>query len=290
LADNSSTEELNKFGNDPMKKHNRLCLLFRKFAHSSCMRLNEVSMSKLYDLMTMCLKYQIFLTRAPLELYSITLNHLDSIERMAASPKNFFENTKATLNYEKSQDHICQHIRKTKEKFIETYQNKSESDFNFIKLELNKLLKNSLTKISMFVRANIQKADGSFIYAQKTEVPLSDLKFEIINKNVVDCCYRGSTLGNSLYHLFGRKDDGTARVSGQQSSVDGKNDVRTENRTTKSTKRESEDSSANLDMINFDLGAEQMKIIKNTCLTDAGNESENSDCSLELFEDCAGMI
>ena len=54
LADNSSTEEMNKFGNDPMKKHNRLCLLFRKFAHSSCMRLNEVSIGWVWGFFIFC--------------------------------------------------------------------------------------------------------------------------------------------------------------------------------------------------------------------------------------------
>ena len=50
--------------------------IFEKLAHSSIMRLNKNSMDKLYDLMTMGLKFQLLSCRAPSQFLQITLNHL----------------------------------------------------------------------------------------------------------------------------------------------------------------------------------------------------------------------
>jgi len=43
------------------------------------MKLNETSMSKLFDLMLMCFKMQVFLTSSPMEIYAVTLNHLREV-------------------------------------------------------------------------------------------------------------------------------------------------------------------------------------------------------------------
>ena len=53
--------------------------IFERLAHTSIMRLNESSMDKLFDLMTMAVKYQISLISHPREIIIVTLNHLDSI-------------------------------------------------------------------------------------------------------------------------------------------------------------------------------------------------------------------
>ena len=50
--------------------------IFDRLAHSSIMRLNETSMDKLFDLMTMGFKYQLLASSYPQELMHITLNHL----------------------------------------------------------------------------------------------------------------------------------------------------------------------------------------------------------------------
>ena len=46
------------------------------------MRLNESSMDKLYDLMTMGFKHQMLLCAAPEELLHITRRHLHNLQRM----------------------------------------------------------------------------------------------------------------------------------------------------------------------------------------------------------------
>ncbi|CAB1105887.1 unnamed protein product [Ectocarpus sp. CCAP 1310/34] len=56
--------------------------VFYKLAHSSIMRLNESSMSKLFDLVTMGVKYQVLSCAQPQQLLQVTLNHLETIKQM----------------------------------------------------------------------------------------------------------------------------------------------------------------------------------------------------------------
>ncbi len=42
------------------------------------MKLNQISMNKLFDLMMMTFKYQILRIKFPEEIYQVTLNHLNS--------------------------------------------------------------------------------------------------------------------------------------------------------------------------------------------------------------------
>ena len=53
--------------------------IFNKLAHSSIMRINETSMDKLYDLMTMGVKYQFLSCNCPQQFLQVTFNHLSSI-------------------------------------------------------------------------------------------------------------------------------------------------------------------------------------------------------------------
>ncbi|CAN0531967.1 unnamed protein product, partial [Ectocarpus sp. 8 AP-2014] len=46
------------------------------------MRLNESSMSKLFDLVTMGVKYQALSCAQPQQLLQVTLNHLETIKQM----------------------------------------------------------------------------------------------------------------------------------------------------------------------------------------------------------------
>jgi len=50
--------------------------IFEKLAHSSIIKLNATSMGKLFDLMLMGLKYQIFSVSSPDEIYHVTMTHL----------------------------------------------------------------------------------------------------------------------------------------------------------------------------------------------------------------------
>lgn len=56
--------------------------MFHQLVHTSIMKLNEASMSKLFDLMLMCFKMQVFLTASPVEIYNVTLNHLREVQKI----------------------------------------------------------------------------------------------------------------------------------------------------------------------------------------------------------------
>lgn len=71
----------------PQQVYNKDALrsVFNDLAHSSIMRLNEESMGKLYDLMRMVFKYQVFAATEPKDLILITLNHLDQMRNIISS-------------------------------------------------------------------------------------------------------------------------------------------------------------------------------------------------------------
>ena len=56
--------------------------IFIKLAHSSIMRLNESSMSKLFDLMLMGLKLQTIQSCYPEEMVHVAMNHLETMTKM----------------------------------------------------------------------------------------------------------------------------------------------------------------------------------------------------------------
>ncbi|KPA76270.1 hypothetical protein ABB37_08006 [Leptomonas pyrrhocoris] len=53
--------------------------VFATLSNSSVIHLSDNSMKKLYDLVFMTVKYQLLTLRHPLELYELTLNHLDTV-------------------------------------------------------------------------------------------------------------------------------------------------------------------------------------------------------------------
>lgn len=64
---------------------------FEQIAHSSVMRLNEASMDKLFDLMTMAVKYQFLLCKEPSELVLVTMNHLDGMKAIFKTHQHILE-------------------------------------------------------------------------------------------------------------------------------------------------------------------------------------------------------
>ncbi|KAI6215283.1 Protein OSCP1 [Aphelenchoides besseyi] len=69
---------------DPQEQYSRSSLrqYFEKMAHSSVMRLNESSMDRLFDMMTMTVKYQMLSVDEPRYLINITVNHLNGVRQI----------------------------------------------------------------------------------------------------------------------------------------------------------------------------------------------------------------
>lgn len=179
-------------------------------------------MDKLYDLMVMCLKYQLTHLRTAVEIHSITLNHLDSLERMLDDPQAFFQNEKDKMEKFKntksdSNDNAnsgISMIRNAKTMFIKHYSKIANTDYETIRMNLLKFSGEQHTRISMFLRNNVQDDRGRFVV--NPELVKNRVPFQFVNSEVLDVCYRGSDLGLSLYHSFGRKVN-DAEKSGEKS-------------------------------------------------------------------------
>jgi len=198
--------------------HKELKTSFQSFAHASVMRLAQPSMDKLYDLMIMCFKYQLMHIRAAYEIHATVLNHLDSLELMLEAPHAFFENHKdATETFKKPSEANSVNasiIRNAKRQYINFYAKRSDLEFDHLRRHLLGFVQDQHTRISMFLRHGVQDDKGRFLMDRSSAE--SRVPFQRQNTETVDVCYRGSDLGKSLYHIFGRK--GSASIPTQSSS------------------------------------------------------------------------
>lgn len=120
---------------------------FSRIAQCSIMKLNDTSMSKLYDLMLMAVKYQCFHAHHPNELYLILVNHfvgvydiyLDSSSESARVVKLFFHESIKPF-YTKFTTHRWLRLRR---RILNDYQN-------------------ARIRISMFLRNKVQTEDSAF--------------------------------------------------------------------------------------------------------------------------------
>ncbi|CAG2161210.1 unnamed protein product [Oppiella nova] len=119
--------------------------MFEKLAHSSIMKLNDQSMNKLFDLMVMVTKYQIVFCNTPLDLIHITLNHLESMSRMARL------------------DNTLKLIESSKEKFINYYLDMNWTKLQHIRHTILTFLQDIQTRVSIFLRDGTQENDGKFV-------------------------------------------------------------------------------------------------------------------------------
>ena len=118
--------------------------VFDRLAHSSIMRLNENSMDKLYDLMSLGFKYQILRCFGPEQFIDITLNHLENLYGMVTAQDviALLDNAKALVN--------------------ETYSNMSQGNLNLLKQTLFGFFEDRKVKVSIFLQQKVQNSDGTF--------------------------------------------------------------------------------------------------------------------------------
>mmetsp|Transcript_7644 Transcript_7644/g.21698 ORF Transcript_7644/g.21698 Transcript_7644/m.21698 type:complete len:398 (+) Transcript_7644:99-1292(+) len=73
--------------------------IFRRIAHCSIMKLNETSMGKLYDLMTMVFKFQVLGCRSPKDILQVTKLHLNTIRSYVnASVRTLIDSCQSRLD------------------------------------------------------------------------------------------------------------------------------------------------------------------------------------------------
>eukprot|EP00343_Euplotes_focardii_P011635 CAMPEP_0205832014 /NCGR_PEP_ID=MMETSP0206-20130828/45764_1 /ASSEMBLY_ACC=CAM_ASM_000279 /TAXON_ID=36767 /ORGANISM="Euplotes focardii, Strain TN1" /LENGTH=354 /DNA_ID=CAMNT_0053137171 /DNA_START=41 /DNA_END=1101 /DNA_ORIENTATION=- len=159
MFNKSFLEELFK----PQDRHSYTATkhLFTKLAHSSVMKLNENSMSKLFDLMVMGVKFQIISTTIPEEIYHVTLRHLEEVFVL-------IEGTSAE-----------EYVHDCKTQLINMCKGFTAYDFTMIKQNLLSFFQDRHVKVSLFIQEKIQSLDGTLnifhtgigpIYSQKPGV------------------------------------------------------------------------------------------------------------------------
>lgn len=128
--------------------------IFDRLAHSSIMRLNESSMDKLFDLMTMGFKYQLLSCSYPQEVLLVTLNHLYQL-------RSKVEEAQAVV------DLVDEVIRQVNAKYAAM----SCAEFAALKQALCRFFADKRVKVSLFLQDGIQKQDGTITLSYQGDTP-----------------------------------------------------------------------------------------------------------------------
>uniref|UniRef100_A0A8C3AVF8 Organic solute carrier partner 1a n=1 Tax=Cyclopterus lumpus TaxID=8103 RepID=A0A8C3AVF8_CYCLU len=134
--------------------HRTLKTVLTRLAHASIMRLNQASMDKLYELMVMAFKYQVFLCPRPKDLLLITYNHIDTI-------REFVRHTPVVVNQ----------VDETHRKIIEIYSSLAEGDFQLLRQTLLIFFQDMHIRVSLFLKNKVQNPNGRFALSPSGPVP-----------------------------------------------------------------------------------------------------------------------
>ncbi|XP_023677012.1 protein OSCP1 isoform X1 [Paramormyrops kingsleyae] len=128
--------------------------VFDRLAHASIMRLNQASMDKLYDLMTMAFKYQVLLCPRPKDMLLVTFNHMDAI-------RDFVRDSPSILNQ----------VDETYRQLIEMYTPLSGGEFQLIRQTLLIFFQDMHIRVSIFLKDKVQNSNGRFVLPTSGPVP-----------------------------------------------------------------------------------------------------------------------
>ncbi|XP_077576845.1 protein OSCP1 [Stigmatopora nigra] len=128
--------------------------VFDRLAHASIMRLNQASMDKLYDLMTMAFKYQVLLCPRPRDLLLVSFNHMDAI-------REFVKDTPSILDQ----------VENTYKQLIEMYTPMSSGEFQLIRQTLLIFFQDMHIRVSIFLKDKVQNSNGRFVLPISGPIP-----------------------------------------------------------------------------------------------------------------------
>ncbi|XP_041811726.1 protein OSCP1a [Chelmon rostratus] len=134
--------------------HRTLKTVLTRLAHASIMRLNPASMDRLYELMIMAFKYQVFLCPRPKDLLLISYNHIDTI-------REFVKDTPVVVNQ----------VDETHRKIIEVYSSLSEGEFQLLRQTLLIFFQDMHVRVSLFLKNQVQNPNGRFALPPSGPVP-----------------------------------------------------------------------------------------------------------------------
>ncbi|XP_077454698.1 protein OSCP1 isoform X2 [Stigmatopora argus] len=128
--------------------------VFDRLAHASIMRLNQASMDKLYDLMTMAFKYQVLLCPRPRDLLLVSFNHMDAIREFV-----------------KDAPSILDQVDNTYKQLIEMYTPMSSGEFQLIRQTLLIFFQDMHIRVSIFLKDKVQNSNGRFVLPISGPIP-----------------------------------------------------------------------------------------------------------------------
>uniref|UniRef100_A0A8C5P5E0 Organic solute carrier partner 1 n=1 Tax=Jaculus jaculus TaxID=51337 RepID=A0A8C5P5E0_JACJA len=141
--------------------------VYDRLAHASIMRLNQASMDKLYDLMTMAFKYQVLLCPRPKDVLLVTFNHLDTI-------REFIQDSPTILNQ----------VDETFRQLSEIYGSLSAGEFQLIRQTLLMFFQDLHIRVSTFLKDKVQNSNGRFVLPVSGPVPWGTEVPGLIRKSV----------------------------------------------------------------------------------------------------------
>lgn len=127
--------------------------IFDKLAHSSIMRLNKTSMDKLYDLMSMGVKFQLLSCTLPIQYLQVTINHLEGLEKMI-EPGELTPLLKTAIS-----------------KCIQLYSQFTHADWLLLQQTLLQFFQGRKVKVSLFLQQNMQATNGVLIISNQGKLP-----------------------------------------------------------------------------------------------------------------------
>eukprot|EP01147_Barroeca_monosierra_P002096 gene2096-5150_t len=134
------------FKPQPIYDQAQLMAMLQHFSQATIIRLSPRSLSKLYDLMIMTLKYQFLLSKSSRELLAITLNHLETVRD---TPGLSITSRKL--------------VQQALKMVLEEYSNLCTGGWHRIRHVIGCLLQDKHTRVALFQQAQYQGKDGRFV-------------------------------------------------------------------------------------------------------------------------------
>jgi len=194
--------------------------IFDQLAHSSIMRLNQSSMDKLYDLMSMAAKSQLLLVSSPFDVPTVANNHIETLKKLNLS-------TDSKKLIDKAQNQLTQ-----------LYSTFDYADYFTMRQSLARFYQDKRVKVSLFLQEGLQLADGNICITPAGPLPVNiempgkityydagkiSRTENIKLSNAINCRERAPTdrceLGFNLYAKDKRRKAREAALSGTEQTT-----------------------------------------------------------------------
>jgi hypothetical protein len=127
--------------------------VFDRLAHSSIMKLNNTSMDKLMDLMTMGVKHQVLTANGPASILQITLTHLEAMRAATDDVR------------------VTALVSEALSRCVDTYARLPVGELCALRRALARFFQDRRVKVSVFLEEGLQTPDGTLVLRFDGPVP-----------------------------------------------------------------------------------------------------------------------